>query len=76
MSLIDEMRMAHIRAGVSAVIHPCNCIGPQNGDPVCPCQMRSVSIRDGRYVMERDLGPAPTASGSSRSAGSDEQGGS
>lgn len=19
--------------------HSCNCIGPQDGDPVCPCQM-------------------------------------
>ena len=38
-------------------IRPCFCVGPQNGDPVCPCQMRSVKIRDGRYVIERDLGP-------------------
>lgn len=36
----------------------CNCIGPQNGEPLCPCQMRNVIIRDGRYVQkERDLGP-------------------
>lgn len=41
--------------------HPCNCIGPQNGDPVCPCQMRGVSIRNGRYVRVTDLGPAPAA---------------
>ncbi|QDP57349.1 MAG: hypothetical protein Unbinned3696contig1008_27 [Prokaryotic dsDNA virus sp.] len=39
--------------------HSCNCIGPQNGDPVCPCQMRGVKIRDGRYVKEQDLGPVP-----------------
>ena len=37
---------------------PCNCIGPQNGDPVCPCQMRGVSVRNGRYVKVIDLGPA------------------
>ena len=35
----------------------CNCIGPQNGDPLCPCMMRGVKIRDGRYILERDLGP-------------------
>lgn len=40
--------------------HACNCIGPQNGDPVCPCQMRSVSIRNGRYVRVIDLGAAPS----------------
>lgn len=35
----------------------CNCVGPQPGQPVCPCQMRNVQIRDGRYVIIRDLGP-------------------
>jgi len=43
------------------LMHPCNCVGPQNGDPVCPCRMRSVSIRNGRYVRVTDLGPAPPA---------------
>lgn len=38
----------------------CNCIGPQNGQPVCPCRMRLVKIRNGRYVLEQDLGPAPS----------------
>ena len=37
--------------------HACNCIGPQNGDPVCPCQMRGVVEVDGRYVRITDLGP-------------------
>ena len=27
----------------------CECIGPQNGEPRCPCQMKNVVIRDGRY---------------------------
>lgn len=31
-------------------------MGPQNGDPLCPCAMRNVRIVDGRYVQ--DLGPA------------------
>lgn len=38
----------------------CYCIGPQRGQPLCPCQMRAVRVRGGRYIMpERDLGPAP-----------------
>lgn len=37
----------------------CGCIGPQNGEPVCPCQMRGVKVIDGRYVRTQDLGPAP-----------------
>lgn len=43
---------------IGAGFHPCNCIGPQNGQPVCPCAMRSVTIENGRYVQLHDLGPA------------------
>lgn len=39
----------------------CGCIGPQNGQPLCPCQMRGVTIQNGRYVRIQDLGPAPGA---------------
>ena len=40
-------------------IGPCNCIGPQAGQPLCPCQMRGVVVKNGRYVRpEQDLGPA------------------
>lgn len=39
----------------------CNCIGPQNGQPLCPCAMRGVQIIDGRYVRVEDLGPAPSS---------------
>lgn len=36
----------------------CNCIGPQNGEPLCPCQMRGLVQRDGRWVRpEKDMGP-------------------
>lgn len=35
----------------------CNCVGPRNGQPLCPCQMRGVEIRNGRYVLVQDLGP-------------------
>lgn len=38
--------------------YACGCIGPQNGEPLCPCQMRNVTIRNGRYIREEDLGPA------------------
>lgn len=37
----------------------CFCIGPQNGQPVCPCRMRDVQIQSGRYVEVVDRGPAP-----------------
>lgn len=40
-------------------LRTCGCIGPQNGEPLCPCQMRGVQIKDGRYVRIQDLGPAP-----------------
>ena len=40
-------------------VHPCNCIGPQNGEPKCPCMMKDVIVRDGRYIQkEVDLGAA------------------
>jgi hypothetical protein len=42
--------------------YPCNCMGPQNGQPKCPCQMRNVIQRDGRWIeRERDLGPVSPA---------------
>jgi len=36
----------------------CNCIGPQDGQPPCPCRMRNVKVVDGRYVQVIDHGPA------------------
>lgn len=39
-------------------VHLCGCIGPQNGEPLCPCAMRGVKIVDGRYVKVVDYGPA------------------
>lgn len=36
----------------------CCCIGPQNGEPLCPCMMRGVFQRNGRWIKpEEDLGP-------------------
>lgn len=44
--------------GISAnEIRSCNCIGPQNGEPVCPCMMHHLKIVDGRYVQVIDYGP-------------------
>lgn len=40
--------------------HTCGCIGPQNGEPQCPCMMRGVQVVDGCYVRIEDLGPAPS----------------
>lgn len=43
---------------MSADTHACNCVGPQNGQPKCPCMMRGLIKRDGRWIEpERDLGP-------------------
>lgn len=37
---------------------PCHCIGPQYGQPACPCAMRGLIIRNGRYIKpEQDMGP-------------------
>lgn len=35
----------------------CFCVGPQNGNPVCPCRMRNMKRRNGRWVEEHDFGP-------------------
>lgn len=39
----------------------CNCRGPQNGQPLCPCRMRDVHEVDGRYVETIDHGPVRPA---------------
>lgn len=39
-------------------MQPCFCVGPQDGQPLCPCRMRGVVVKNGRYVIpEQDLGP-------------------
>lgn len=44
----------------------CSCVGPQNGAPRCPCIMRQVIKRNGRYILpEQDLGPVPDDTGPS-----------
>ena len=39
----------------------CGCVGPQEGQPLCPCMMRQRGIvqKNGRWIQpEQDLGPA------------------
>jgi hypothetical protein len=58
------LRMAGTNIDRLRDVNSCFCMGPQNGEPLCRCQMRDVIIRDGRYIKverERDLGPVPTA---------------
>lgn len=38
--------------------HACNCVGPRDGQPLCPCRMRSVHVVEGRFVEIVDHGPA------------------
>lgn len=36
--------------------HSCFCVGPQDGDPVCPCQMPSYRQRQAeRAAWEREI---------------------
>ncbi len=38
--------------------HACNCVGPQRGEPRCPCLMRNIIVRDGCWIQpEVNLGP-------------------
>lgn len=46
-------------AQVPADSRACFCIGPQNGEPLCPCMMEQVEIKNNRYVLIQDLGPVP-----------------
>jgi hypothetical protein len=55
---MSELTLAIQRVTGQELMSPCACMGPQNGEPLCPCAMRSVQVKDGRWVMpERDLGP-------------------
>lgn len=59
---IDWMQQGEDQRAQQAqpLMNPCGCIGPQRGQPLCPCAMRGVVIKNGRYVRpEIDLGPAP-----------------
>lgn len=50
--------------------YACGCVGPQRGEPRCPCQMRGVIERDGRWIVpEQDLGPVRRYEGMPNSIG-------
>lgn len=51
----------YVYTSSSDAAYSCFCRGPQNGQPLCPCAMRDVTIRDGRYVQIIDLGPVKGA---------------
>lgn len=49
--------MANSWTGSKDRAQSCCCIGPQNGEPLCPCQMRGVVKRGDEYVIpERVIG--------------------
>ena len=33
----------------------CCCIGPQNGEPLCPCQMQGLVEVDGNWVRPAEI---------------------
>ena len=36
----------------------CHCMGKRPGQPLCPCGMRGLVQRDGRWIRpEQDMGP-------------------
>ena len=37
--------------------YSCNCIGEQNGEPLCPCQMREQKIfkHNGEWIQPRKV---------------------
>ena len=44
----------------SKSVSSCFCVGPQNGEPLCPCAMRSQNVMNvgGRWIKPaQDLGP-------------------
>jgi hypothetical protein len=54
-----KYRDALWQAGDRPLMHACNCVGPQDGAPVCPCRMPSLAVHNGRLVEIIDHGPAP-----------------
>jgi len=55
---MNEAKVIAAALGVEP-LRACNCIGPQDGQPLCPCAMRGVQVINGRYVKVQDPGPAP-----------------
>ena len=51
----NNKKVEHFWSAPPQDLHACNCVGPQNGDPVCPCQMAAYSQRQAeRAAWERE----------------------
>lgn len=35
--------------------HACNCVGPRNGEPLCPCMMMSKALEKQKWLEELKL---------------------
>lgn len=55
---VGEVHCYAVGKNTSRNIGSCFCVGPQNGDPVCPCRKKDVKVVDGRIVEINDLGVA------------------
>lgn len=55
--IMKGLREALTYAKTDTQAHACCCIGQQNGQPLCPCAMRGVTVENGRYVQKIDHGP-------------------
>lgn len=62
---LDELRQVREKQAIRAFLSrpapymgACGCMGPQNGDPVCPCQMAwVVKLEDGFYMITEHRSP-------------------
>jgi len=54
----NQARPVQVGGQTFTEVKSCHCIGPQNMQPLCPCAMKGVFERDGRWIKpEVDLGP-------------------
>jgi len=55
---MNELYSANTSTTARTEAWVCNCLGPQNGEPRCPCMMRGVQNINGRWVLPpQDIGP-------------------
>lgn len=59
MSIWEKLAGHQVVSSQASEMRACHCVGPQNGDPVCPCRMPYLKIVNGRYIETIDHGPAP-----------------
>jgi hypothetical protein len=57
---MDANASQAMRTAKEPLAQACHCIGAAPGYPACPCAMRGIVVRDGRFIRpEQDLGPVP-----------------